>query len=1103
MTPGRRTLLFVLLSPLTLLGLPAYPQAPKVPTDGAAAVEELLNRCLKAGVVRVVRDRKTMKPIRDARLGVPWLEIPDTAKLRAVVAANRALMHQKGRYALIGVAKLSEAGGAATLIHLARIVGEETRDHLTQEVAATLAAQRNLPRPTSAGQAGLKELTRAGVEASALRFDPNRNGRGGRLLVIDRDKFEAVLSARRALLTLDLLDTAVAVSRTGMDHAEVIAAIGKAMKDPRAVAFGTYFLGVRETTVDRLPEASKRLEDAVRRFEQLRDRPWKARALLALGKLVERSGDLDRALDHVEEAGRLFRGVYPEGHLEVALALSRAAAIHTKRRETQRALFVLMQAVPSMQTLPSKDLPSAAAFLRQFALVFLELGDRDALKEARENLERALQVYGEVLGPRSAEAATCLRDLGRAWVRQGELDRAKPLLDRALEISLDVHEATHPELGHCLLELASVRAGQGEFGSAKFCTEQAVAIYRGHYGTRHPLVAAGYRQLGSLYLSRDDPRRALNYYQYALNLLTPPRKGKGAPADLTGNDYFPSSETVRLLNLRGERLQALAERAREPSRRLSLLRDSERSFAVAGEVLERLHVTTPGEWDKMSTAEDLLACIPARLGVLRRLHGLDGSGKHLETAFQVAEQGIARVFRENFGNVVARTLGGVPADLRARERQVLTALRRLDQELLGVSGEAGKEGAEKQNRIWEQRKKRDRELGDLRRKMRQESLRYARIRPEGPCTPAQARACLAADEVALLFAWHQEKAYLVLVEGQPRPEDPDHGIALYPLNARAIADKIGTLVSSAALDRTSLARETGAELFDLLLGQAARRLGKKNLVVVPAGPVCLVPLELLVEGATDDDEGTFLIEKRQVRYAPSFTTLHLLRQTKRKPAKERDVTFWAMGDPVYSPPEKGKPARSSEDRYPRLTMSGDEVRAIAALLDAQQQDILVREKATEANVKSASASGRLARARYVHFAVHGDIGGMGRLPSLVLGQPGSGGEDGFLELDEVTNLQLSADLVVLSACDSGRGRLHDGEGVVGLARSFLSAGSRGVVCSLWRVEDRTTSEVMQTMYAGLKAGRPPSVALREAQLKVLKAGTRAPRYWAPFVYVGE
>jgi CHAT domain-containing protein len=166
--------------------------------------------------------------------------------------------------------------------------------------------------------------------------------------------------------------------------------------------------------------------------------------------------------------------------------------------------------------------------------------------------------------------------------------------------------------------------------------------------------------------------------------------------------------------------------------------------------------------------------------------------------------------------------------------------------------------------------------------------------------------------------------------------------------------------------------------------------------------------------------------------------------------------------------------------------------------------VLVGREATEGAVKAASESGHLARYRYVHFAAHGILGLADSIqPALVLSLAGDQqGEDGFLTLGEVTGLKLNADLVVLSACQTGQGEIRNAEGVSSLARAFLYAGSRGVACTLWRVADEATADLIVDVYAGLKEGRPAADALRDAQLKMIADG-QAPLHWAPFILIGR
>jgi CHAT domain-containing protein len=158
--------------------------------------------------------------------------------------------------------------------------------------------------------------------------------------------------------------------------------------------------------------------------------------------------------------------------------------------------------------------------------------------------------------------------------------------------------------------------------------------------------------------------------------------------------------------------------------------------------------------------------------------------------------------------------------------------------------------------------------------------------------------------------------------------------------------------------------------------------------------------------------------------------------------------------------------------------------------------------------RAIATSGELSKYRYVHFATHGylDTARAG-LSAIVLSLYDENGkpQDGFLRAHDIYNLKLPAELVVLSACETGLGKDVRGEGLEGLTRGFMYAGARRVVVSLWNVNDRATATLMQRLYAGLlRTNKTPAAALRAAQIEMLRSGQwQAPDYWAAFVMQGE
>jgi CHAT domain-containing protein len=190
--------------------------------------------------------------------------------------------------------------------------------------------------------------------------------------------------------------------------------------------------------------------------------------------------------------------------------------------------------------------------------------------------------------------------------------------------------------------------------------------------------------------------------------------------------------------------------------------------------------------------------------------------------------------------------------------------------------------------------------------------------------------------------------------------------------------------------------------------------------------------------------------------------------------------------------------------FHRLPWSRREAEAIAAVVPAGRSLLALDFRASRATALAPELSGY----RIVHFATHGIIDSRTpALSGLMLSRVDEQGapQEGFLGLRDVYNLRLSADLVVLSGCETALGRQVQGEGLVGLTQGFLYAGARQVVASLWRIEDRATAELMSHFYRGLLVeGRAPAAALRQAQLAIRDDKRwRSPYYWSGFVLQGD
>jgi CHAT domain-containing protein len=368
----------------------------------------------------------------------------------------------------------------------------------------------------------------------------------------------------------------------------------------------------------------------------------------------------------------------------------------------------------------------------------------------------------------------------------------------------------------------------------------------------------------------------------------------------------------------------------------------------------------------------------------------------------------------------------------------------------------------------------------------------------------------------------------LLTAPQPRPGDTE---AKY--RARVKEAREGYWTSAAELSRT-------------LLGPVASQLGRKRLAIVADGALQYIPFAALPAPSTGNAGGRNsraepqpLFVEHEIVSLPSASTLATLRRETagRKPAEK---SLAVLADPVFTDDDarvsrdEGNAGAKGETRSAdlgetdivslQMTRSGRETGVIGAeggfgrLLSTRREAAAIlalvpeRERMQALDFEASRTTAlrpELGEYRIVHFATHGMLNNVHpELSGIVLSLVGKEGQpqDGFLRLQDIYNLKLPTELVVLSACQTGLGKEIKGEGLIGLTRGFMYAGAPRVVASLWKVDDRATSELMKRFYQGVLGPEAlsPAGALRQAQLAVWKEKQwREPYYWAAFVLQGE
>lgn len=504
-----------------------------------------------------------------------------------------------------------------------------------------------------------------------------------------------------------------------------------------------------------------------------------------------------------------------------------------------------------------------------------------------------------------------------------------------------------------------------------------------------------------------------------------------------------------------------------------------------------------------------------------------------ELAFFYAESTKARSFLELLSKTKTGTLADrIPKELAEQEKKLLNTI---------ASIQAAGGGQSKSQK--ELLKKSKRELDELIVKLRKDYPDYASIRYPEPVTAGNIP--LRGNEVLLAYKVNPGKTYLWIIEKGKDTSAIEIAVSREEL-IRRVGEFRGFLENLGRLEAYD--PEKGQALGRLLLGEALSRIDpSKNIIITPDGVLNILPFEALTAGKTPNTV-QYLGEKYKISYYPSASVMATMRRFKESP-KSLNPLF-ALGDPVYDDLDLRYTLKKSENialaaadktpglnlrsaviksgfSLPRLPETRDEVLSIGELFGYKTNDPNI--KLDMDATKSEFLKSNLGNYRFIHFATHGILSGDIPYilePALVLTQPGNRNpEDGFLKMSEILELKLNADAVVLSACKTALGKEIAGEGVVGLSRAFMLAGSKSVIVSLWSVESNSTAVLMKSFYSHLKPGRSKEEALRLAKQelknqslisddlsrgvkivgrdKKTQTSTAHPFFWAPFILIGE
>ena len=737
--------------------------------------------------------------------------------------------------------------------------------------------------------------------------------------------------------------------------------------------------------------------------------------------------------------------------------------------------------------------------------------------------------------------ATYYLHIGSTYSNLGDYDKALEYTLKGLKIESDLLGDKHVDVGYCYIDLGNIYKEKHDYAKALDCYLKSREIFsKLEPRNKQSMISVNYYiALAHSFLS--DNYEALLYYQKAIACYLPNFN------DSTNICSIPVLDEYNYWNLLVDVFERKAKIFADTSKSLNrgkTLTKLERQqvalqhYEACDKLFELVRKKMGKQSDKIALGKLASEIYEGAVGVCLNLATTGPraeAAKYKQLAFYYSEKGKSAVLLEALAGQEAQKFAGIPEPLLATEHKLQTDIAYYTKQLAGSENlDSVKIGAYRQ------------QLFNSNRSYDSLIVVFEKKYPKYHELKYNVNAASVKDVQRLIDKKTAMLSYFV----------GDSTITTYTVTKNSYnvvsAKKPLNLEKSISYFRNSLTRTNkqselpykkyGSNLFEMLFPKDLDK-SIENLIIVPDGVLATIPFEaLLTSKAADTTQFRnlpYLVKKYSISYCSSATLFAVtFPKKKEKTLDVKPLNDWISYAPVFDD-QNGKGIslssraligelhkidkdststrglmRGSGKFIPPLPGSESEVKSIFNEFDKEnfKTKVELKENASESRIKS----GELENYKYIHFATHGFVNSeKPELSGLLLAQVADSTNehnDGILYSGEIYNLKLNADLVVLSACETGLGKIKKGEGIIGLTRALLYAGAKNLMVSLWQVSDQSTSDLMINFYKNLLSNQSVrltksirySPLLQQAKLKMIgEAKFAHPFYWSPFILIGQ
>lgn len=866
-------------------------------------------------------------------------------------------------------------------------------------------------------------------------------------------------------------------------------------------------------------------------------------------------GYLDKSLKEHFKALKMRRSLYPAAHPQIAISYTNIAIVYDEMEQYEKAKTFYHKALDIFINKYGENHPYVAQTYNNLGVCLSNDGDYSAAIECYKKDIAALTVLGGKNNPdlvgnylNIASAQTHLKNwdaalryckmaekinlinkrdthpswitinqnLGNLYLEQKKFNNALKYYKKALaniEQNKDVSIALKADI---LTNMGSVYYEMGNLVKAKALFKKTLQVYLGNPKQNKSKLSGIYYNIGNIFQKRKDLASALNYYKKALQFL------------LDGTQHYDICKQISFSNPSASlaAIPILMEIARIKQKKCHSVQGQADNSSLLiykniSALIDNLRNSYKNKESKIFLEESVSKIYEKAIVDMVNLSKEVKDKRYKEAAFFFSEKNKSNLLENTIQDSYARHFAGIPDSLLEQVNNESANIAYFETALQKEKNKTTDKDSVKisyfENRLFNVK----REYEQLIKRMETDFPLYHQIKyANQPVTITDLQKKLDINSVFLEYSLSDSLLDIFVVSAD--------SYDVFQLNVPTdIATDIQKLTRAVKKYDKETYVKYSYRMYRTLIQPIEKEIrGKDHLIIIPDGALYYLPFEILLteqplkKNVIDFNGLSYLLKKYQVSYHYSATLFARSAEQKSLTARPKGLAAFA---PVFDEKEPASLLASRSQNWSRslsdatlrkvflknqrfrpLPNSEEEVQSICSMFEEHNRTakLYLRKDANEQNFKK-YVSGY----KFVHVATHGLINEKyPRLSGIAFYQPKDtiSAEDGILYSSENYALNVSADLLVLSSCESGLGKLIKGEGLISLTRGFFYAGARNIVVSLWKVSDKATAELMKHFYYYILRGNSYAASLRKAKLELIKdQNTAFPRSWASFILLGR